>query len=73
MSGWLGEIEKGKSPAISGRTGKENPQASEKQSEVISVKLTRDERKALEGAAGETTLSAYVRRLILRHLARRAK
>jgi hypothetical protein len=26
MSGWLGEIEKGKSPAISGRTGKENPQ-----------------------------------------------
>ena len=27
MSGWLGEIEKGKSPAISGRTGKENRQA----------------------------------------------
>ena len=53
--------------------GRKPKAASEKQSEVISLKLTRDERKALEGAAGETTLSAYVRRLILRHLARRAK
>jgi len=31
------------------------------------------ERGALEAAAGDMTLSAYVRRLILRHLARRKK
>jgi hypothetical protein len=53
--------------------GRKPKPASEKQSEVISVKLTRDERKELEGAAGHTTLSAYVRRLILRHLGRRRK
>jgi hypothetical protein len=53
--------------------GRKPKPASEKQCEVISVKLTRDERKELEGAAGSTTLSAYVRRLILRHLARRRK
>ena len=53
--------------------GRKPKPASEKQSEVISVKLTRDERKELEGAAVDTTLSAYVRRLILRHLARRRK
>ena len=51
--------------------GRKPKPAAEKQSEVVSVKLTRDERKELEGAAGHTTLSAYVRRLILRHLARR--
>lgn len=53
--------------------GRKPKPVSEKQSEVISVKLTRDERRELEGAAGDTTLSAYVRRLILRHLARRRK
>jgi len=53
--------------------GRKPKPAAEKQSEVISVKLTRDERKELEGAAGDLTLSAYVRRLILRHLARRKK
>ena len=51
--------------------GRKPKPATEKQSEVISVKLTRGERAELEGAAGQTTLSAYVRRLILRHLARR--
>ena len=53
--------------------GRKPKSVSEKQSEVISVKLTRDERKKLEDAAGEITLSAYVRRLIIRHLARRRK
>jgi hypothetical protein len=53
--------------------GRKPKPAIEKQSEVISVKLTRDEREALESAAGQTTLSAYVRRLIVRHLARRRK
>jgi hypothetical protein len=53
--------------------GRKPKPASERQSEVISVKLTRDEREALESAAGQTTLSAYVRMLIVRHLARRRK
>jgi len=53
--------------------GRKPKPVSQKQSEVISVKLTPDERTELEGAAGDTTLSAYVRRLILRHLARRRK
>ena len=53
--------------------GRKPKPVSEKQSEVISVKLTRHERGELEDAAGHTTLSAYVRRLILRHLARRRK
>ncbi len=51
--------------------GRKPKPAHEKQSEVISVKLTRAERGDLETAAGDATLSAYVRRLILRHLARR--
>jgi hypothetical protein len=63
---------KGRGGARVGAGRKPKP-VSEKQSEVVSVKLTRDERKELEGAAGDTTLSAYVRRLILRHLARRRK
>ena len=54
-------------------SGRPRKPASEKQSEVISVKLTCDERKKLEAAAGDTTLSGYLRRLILRHLARRRK
>ena len=53
--------------------GRKPKPASEKQSEVISVKLTRNERRALEIAACDTTVSAYLRRLILRHLARRKK
>ena len=53
--------------------GRKPKPASEKQSRVVSVKLTRHEREELETAAGHTTLSAYVRRLILRHLARRRK
>jgi len=53
--------------------GRKPKPVSEKQSEVISVKLTRDERDELEGAAGDLTLSAYVRRLILRHLERIAE
>ena len=52
-------------------SGRKPKPASEKQSEVVSVKLTLGEREALEDAAGELTLSAYVRRLIVRHLARR--
>ena len=51
--------------------GRKPKPVSEKQSEVISVKLTRGERQKLEDAAGDATLSSYVRRLILRHLARR--
>ena len=53
--------------------GRKPKPVSEKQSEVVSVKLTRDEREGLEDAAGDLALSAYVRRLILRHLARRKK
>ena len=51
--------------------GRKRKPVSQKQSEGVGVKLTRSERKDLEAAAGDTTLSAYVRRLILRHLARR--
>jgi hypothetical protein len=63
---------KGRGGARMGAGRKPKP-VSEKQSQVISVKLTRDERKDLEDAAGDSTLSAYVRRLILRHLARRRR
>jgi len=42
----------------------------QKQSERVFVNLTPSEREALERAAGEEPLAAYLRRLVLRHLAR---
>jgi hypothetical protein len=53
--------------------GRKRKPVSEKQSELIGVKLTPKERRALESVAEGERLSAYVRRLILRHLARRRK
>jgi len=53
--------------------GRKRKPVSEKQSELVGVKLTPGEARALRDAAGDLTLSAYVRRLILRHLARRRK
>jgi len=41
--------------------------------ERVLVNLTTAEREALERAAGEEPLAAYLRRLVLRHLARRPR
>ena len=50
--------------------GRKAMAASEKKSEVVSFKLTPDELADLEEAAGNTRISAYLRALVLRHLAR---
>ena len=44
-----------------------------KQGERIMVTFTESERRDLEGAADGEPLGTYVRRLVLRHLARRKK
>jgi len=45
----------------------------EKQDQAIMAKFTPSERAALEAAAGGEPLGTYLRRLVLRHLARRRK
>ena len=47
--------------------------ASEKQRHSVAASLTDAEYRKLTEAAGREPLGAYVRRLILRHLARRRK
>ena len=42
-----------------------------RQSEVVTVRLTPAEYGSFQGAAGDELLGAYVRKLVLRHLARR--
>jgi len=51
--------------------GRKPKPADEKQGSRIMVNLTKPERRELEQAAQREPLGGYVRRLILRHLARR--
>jgi hypothetical protein len=55
------------------RPGRRPKPRGEKQGERVMLNLTRGERAALEAAAGREPLSSYVRRLVLRSLARRMK
>lgn len=45
----------------------------EKQSERVMVTLTPPERARLERAAGEGPLGTYIRRVLIRHLARQPR
>jgi hypothetical protein len=47
--------------------------AHEKKGQAVTVNLTEREHRELRQAAAREPLGAYVRRLILRHLARRKK
>lgn len=53
--------------------GRPRKEASEKQERTVSASFTEIEYRELENAAGREPLGTYVRRLILRHLARRRK
>jgi len=53
--------------------GRPRKPASEKQRHYVAASLTEAEYRELGEAAGRDPLGAYVRRLILRHLARRKK
>jgi hypothetical protein len=51
--------------------GRPPKEARHKQSERVLVSLTPEEKSALEEAAGDEALGSYLRRLLIRHLARR--
>ena len=53
--------------------GRKPKPETERRSETVSTKLTKGERADLEGAAKGESLSDYVRRLVIRHLARKRK
>lgn len=55
------------------QVGRPPKRAAEKQGEPVQVNLTRDELQALRVAAKGEPLAAYMRRVVLRHLARRER
>ena len=54
-------------------SGRPRKPASEKQRHSVAVSLTNAEYRKLGDASGHEPLGVYVRRLVLRHLARRKK